>query len=109
VELLLGVDALQVLWDYNEKSGGAPNRDSYARNSYPEGTDVKAGTSHAKLAFTLRPNQWGRVTYHGRFHAEDTWLYRNTVLNVGFVTTFDAELFTRNDPLAEYKQVAYLY
>lgn len=91
VKLELMTDSINVVWQYNHHDGGAPDRGS-----------------KPKQAFSLTPNQCGRITYNGRFAYEGGWSYRKTVLNIALVTSFDAQVFANHPPDFIYEQLAQL-
>lgn len=65
-----GPDAAQVVYAYDYACGGAPER-----------------TTRPRPVLRLRPGQWGRVLYNGRFEDRGTreWLYKKVVANVAYL------------------------
>lgn len=92
IEMKLDGDSLQVVWQYDSTCGGAPARDTRER-----------------LVFALATNEWGIVTYNGRFPVEDSWIYQQTVLNIAYASRPMSEIFMATRPVAEYSQIADLW
>lgn len=92
VRLKLEGESLRVVWKYDPGYAGAPSRDG-----------------NPKQAFTLRPGQWGRVVYNGRFGEDEGWYYRQTTFNVALAERASACVFTESEPAHVYKQVAELH
>lgn len=64
-------------------SVGAPDRSEFA----PGG----------RFAFSLEPQQTGRLTYNGRLAFDHGWQYHQVTHNVGWVDECDAQLFRAVD------------
>ncbi|HEX8384642.1 MAG TPA: hypothetical protein VF576_00580 [Rubricoccaceae bacterium] len=65
-----GPDVVGVVYAYDYACGGAPER-----------------TTRPRTVLQLRPGQWGRAVYNGRFEDRGTgeWLYKKVVANVAHV------------------------
>jgi len=84
---------VRVSWDYDSADVGMPLRQQ-------KKNDV----------FELALNQWGRVTYNGRFNGEgEIWWYRKTVLNVGLFEKATASVFVGSVPDVIVDKTASLY
>lgn len=103
VELEPGEGELVVRYRWSTWDGGAPQRSMYDAG----------GKEHPlrKQAFTLQPDQWGRLEYNGRFVDMDTghWHYRQTRANVAFVDAIDPDLFAGAEPPLSHRELADLW
>lgn len=103
VEIEPGEGELVVRYLWSTWEGGAPKRSMYDAG----------GKEHPlrKQAFTLQPDQWGRLEYNGRFADVDTghWHYRQTRANVAFVEAIDPDLFAGAEPPVSHRELADLW
>ncbi len=87
-----GPDATQVVYAYDYACGGAPER-----------------TGRPRPVLRLRPGQWGRVVYNGRFEDRSTgeWLYKKVVANVAHVGDAPEAVFS-GEPSKTFSDLAHL-
>lgn len=72
-------EVTEVVYAYDFDCGGAPVR-----------------TPLPRVVLTLRPGQWGRAVYNGRFEDWKTreWLYKKVVANVAHVQDTEEQVFS---------------
>jgi hypothetical protein len=101
VEILPVEQGLQVAYQYHH-GAGAPRRlmHEVTSNLVPL----------RKEAFLLRPGEWGRVAYNGRFSDVDdgSWWCERRVVNVGLLEDPPPDVFVRSSPSQVYSQLAKL-
>lgn len=87
-----GADRADVVYTYGLACAGAPER-----------------TPMPRTVLSLRPGQWGRVVYNGRFEGarRQEWLYRKVVVNVAHLTG-DEETVYAGRPSKEFSDLAIL-
>jgi hypothetical protein len=64
-----------------------------------------------KDAFRLRPEEWGRVVYNGRYIDRSTgnWWYEQHVCNIGWFSQWTLSVFTRTVPDYEFQELVELW
>ncbi|HEX9952148.1 MAG TPA: hypothetical protein VGB53_10295 [Rubricoccaceae bacterium] len=87
-----GPDAVQVVYAYDYTCGGVPER-----------------TTRPRPVLLLKPGQWGRVVYNGRFEDRGTgeWLYKKVVANVAHVGDTPEAAFS-GEPSKMFSDLAHL-
>jgi hypothetical protein len=56
----------------------------------------------------LAVNEWGQISYNGRFAEEGGWLYEKTVVNVGLFEPPSNGVFTNAGPTHRYSAMGHL-
>ncbi|WP_238650166.1 hypothetical protein [Paenibacillus piscarius] len=88
----------QFSYHYSKK-GGKPVRYDQRYNPLSE------------RAFGLGPNEYGRISYNGRYLYQDTgeWYYELNTLNALVTCDTGPDVFISTEPVKEYKQIEILY
>jgi hypothetical protein len=97
-------EGLGVRYQYNRGDGGAPDRWYF---NWCTGYGESVGRS-----LVVRPGQWVRVCYNGRFSCIDsgTWWYEQTTVNVAwFGGEADGRVFLDHEPAEEVRLLADLW
>ncbi len=91
VKVIKANHSLSVVWQYDQDCAGAPYRDKTP-----------------KIAFILQENEWGQISYNGRYTEEEGWYYKEIVLNVGLFNEPTKDCFIISKPNHSVNQKAHL-
>ena len=101
IQLKVNNNKLDVQFQYLPEFCGAPNRFMYDKLSNKK-------VFLRKKAFTLRPNEVGKIIVNGRFSAHDTgeWFYEKNIVNIVYTNSPVKTIFTKTAVSKEYSNLA---
>lgn len=97
-------DCLDVVFEYDSQNCGAPSRYKYDPQS-------KKKLYLKEKAFTLNPDEFGKIIVNGRFSDSDTgnWWYEKQIFNIIYTYSPDKDIFKKIKVAKEYSQLAKMW
>jgi len=115
-------DRYEIIFFYDEQRSGAPVRRGHNRDFQTPGSPFFGKDILNETAFVLSQNQYGRIIWNERRTDYDIgeWYYQLHIYNLFYLgsqmrakalqgKSFPKDIFVKNRPDFEYKQLAFLY